>query len=106
LSSGLGLLIPIAAALLPIRRALSLNLSDSLDTRRSKTTAYKITIHRSEPLSISPAILITGILAAIFGFFVYFLVPLSLLSFNFTLLLNIFFFLLLGMILGNTFSSL
>jgi hypothetical protein len=41
-----------------------------------------------------------------FGFGVYYVFPLSLLSFNLALLLNLFFFLLLGMILGMIMLSL
>jgi hypothetical protein len=105
-ASGLGLLIPVAAAIFPIRQALSYNLSDSLDARRSKTAAYKISVERSEPMSISWAAVVTGTLLAVFGFGVYYIVPLALLSSNFGLLLNLFFFLLLGMILGLVMLSL
>jgi hypothetical protein len=71
-----------------------------LDTRHSKTKAYEISIERAENSGISWGIFFLGFLLSAFGFLIYFLVPLALLTFNFTLLLNIFFALLLGMIFG------
>jgi hypothetical protein len=43
---------------------------------------------------------IFGTLAVIYGISIYYFLPLSLLSFNFGMILRIFFFILLGMLLG------
>jgi hypothetical protein len=106
LATGLGIIIPIAAALFPIRTALGKNLHDSLDFARSKTKAVKISISRSEGNTISGSLIVVGIGLAGFGFGVYYIFPLSLLSFNFALLLNMFFGLLLAMLLGFVLLSL
>lgn len=105
-ATALGILIPILSAIFPIRTALGKNLFESLDVRHSKTKAVEISLHRSEAGSFSWLWIITGTFFAGFGFGVYYVFPLSLLSFNLALLLNLFFFLLLGMILGLVVLSL
>eukprot|EP00026_Physarum_polycephalum_P001697 Phypoly_transcript_01699.p1 GENE.Phypoly_transcript_01699~~Phypoly_transcript_01699.p1 ORF type:complete len:1053 (-),score=137.59 Phypoly_transcript_01699:52-3186(-) len=106
MATGLGLLIPIVASILPIRNALGRNLHDSLDTNRSKTQAVQVTIDRAEDNTFSVPVLIIGFALATFGFGVYYVFPLSLLSMNFALLLNMFFFLLIAMLFGMVLLSL
>lgn len=60
---GLGLLVPILASVFPIRTALGKNLQDSLDVKRSKTFAVKISIVRSENTKFSWAIIVLGVRA-------------------------------------------
>lgn len=112
-----GLVIPSLASVLPIRAALRKNLHDSLDTRRSKVHAVVYKLTRSEDSSFSWVIVSVGGALALFGtkslqslllhlshthtgFLIYYVLPLALLSSNFALLLNIFFFIILGMLLG------
>lgn len=106
LATGLGLGIPAVASVVPIRNALGRNLHDSLDTRHSKTVAVKVTVERSEDGAVSPAWLVLGLGLAVFGFLIYYLLPLSLLTFNLALFFNIFFALLLGMLFGLILLSL
>lgn len=106
LATGLGILIPVVSSIFPIRNALGQNLHDSLDVKRSKASAIKITIERSEDNSFSASIIVVGVCLAAFGFGIYYIFPLSLLSFNLGLLLNMFFFLLIGMLLGLVLLSL
>lgn len=105
-ATGLGFLIPILSSILPIRSALRLNLSESLDTRRSKVQAVKIEVERSEQTKVSWTALAVGLFLAAFGFGVYYIFPVSLLSFNFELLLNLFFILILLMLVGFVMLSL
>ncbi|KAN0000827.1 hypothetical protein ACTFIZ_001280 [Dictyostelium cf. discoideum] len=100
LASALGIIIPIASAIFPIRNALGKNLHDSLDVKHSKTAAIQISIERSEDNSFSSSVALIGSLLSVFGFGIYYVFPLSLLSFNLTLLLNMFFMLLIAMLLG------
>ncbi|KAM9977270.1 hypothetical protein ACTFIR_011129 [Dictyostelium discoideum] len=100
LASALGIIIPIASAIFPIRNALGKNLHDSLDVKHSKTAAVQISIERSEDNSFSSSVALIGSLLSVFGFGIYYVFPLSLLSFNLTLLLNMFFMLLIAMLLG------
>eukprot|EP01133_Synstelium_polycarpum_P002551 gene2551-2924_t len=100
LSTALGIIIPVAASLLPIRSALGRNLHDSLDVKHSKTMAVQISIERSEDSSFSSSVAIIGLILSAFGFGIYYIFPLSLVSFNLSLLLNMFFLLIIGMLLG------
>ena len=99
-ASFLGLIIPLLAAILPIRTALSKNLHDSLDTQHSKTMGVQFNIERSEDKGLNSAWLAVGTGFVVFGFLIYYLLPLSLLSFNLTLFFNLFFGLLLGLLFG------
>jgi ABC-type lipoprotein release transport system permease subunit len=105
-ATALGIIVPIASAIFPIRHALSQNLHDSLDTKRAKVQAISVDLERSEDKSFSWSLLVIGISLSIFGFAVYYVMPLSLLTLNFTLLLNIFFFILMGMLFGLVLLSL
>ena len=96
----LGLVIPLIAAILPIRVALSKNLHDSLDTQHSKTLGVQFDIERSEDAGLNSAWLSVGGGFVVFGFLIYYLLPLSLLSFNLALFFNMFFGLLLGLLFG------
>eukprot|EP00005_Dracoamoeba_jomungandri_P012127 CAMPEP_0174265284 /NCGR_PEP_ID=MMETSP0439-20130205/25948_1 /TAXON_ID=0 /ORGANISM="Stereomyxa ramosa, Strain Chinc5" /LENGTH=1033 /DNA_ID=CAMNT_0015351673 /DNA_START=86 /DNA_END=3184 /DNA_ORIENTATION=+ len=96
----LGLLTPILASILPIRYALTLNLHDSLDLKHAKVQAVSVKLERSENSNFGSSLVITGSLLAVMGFSIYYVMPLSLLTLNFTLLLNLFFLLLVGMLLG------
>lgn len=106
LATFLGICIPFVAAVVPIRNALGRNLHDALDTQHSKTLAVQISIERSEDDQLSSAWVVIGVGIAVFGFLIYYLLPLSLLSFNLTLFFNIFFGLLLGMLFGLILLSL
>jgi len=102
----MGLLVPVGAAILPIRKALGSNLNDALDGNRSKVSAIQVTIERSA-VGGPPAFLVTaGLILSCFGFLVYYLFPRALLELNLSLLLYIFFGLLGGMLLGLTLLSL
>lgn len=63
-------------------------------------------LERSEDRSFSWSLLVIGISLTIFGFAVYYVMPLSLLTMDLTLLLNIFFFILISMLLGLVLLSL
>ena len=99
-ASVLGLFIPLLAAVLPIRTALGKNLHDSLDTQHSKTMGVSFNIERSEDSGLNSAWLAVGSGFVVFGFLIYYLLPLSLLSFNLSLFFNLFFGLLLGLLFG------
>ena len=101
-----GLAIPILASILPIRSALSKSLTDALDTKRSKVMAVKVEISRASGTSISWDLVAFAISLVLFGMLIYYLMPLALLSTNISLLLNIFFSLIIMMLLGLVLLSL
>lgn len=106
ISSLIGLIIPILSSILPILSAFQLSLNESLDTIRSKSKAVKYSIERSSDGGIHWPTIIIGSVGTIFGFSIYYFMPLSLLSFNLTLLLYLFFGILLSMLLGLVLLSL
>ncbi|TPX65818.1 hypothetical protein SpCBS45565_g04851 [Spizellomyces sp. 'palustris'] len=102
LATVLGIAVPIIAAILPIRQALSGNLRDSLDKRHSRVKPVIISIERSGPGSLKDVfpLAFTGALLAGLGFCIYYLVPKALIDNNLEMLFNIFIALLLGMLFG------
>ena len=102
---GLGLLIPLVSSLVPIKIALSKNLNDSLDANRSKSKGSIVTITEANKPEIL-SYLLFGSIGVIAGIAIYYLLPLAVLNFNLGLILQIFFAILLGMILGLTLIAL
>lgn len=101
----LGLLIPALSSIIPIRAALSKSLNESLNTQRSRTTGVIVNILDASEQNIVPYILF-GTLSVTFGISIYILLPLAMLSENYSLILQIFFLILMGMILGLTLLAL
>ncbi|KAH3732931.1 DUF214 family protein [Pelomyxa schiedti] len=102
----LGFLIPILSSILPLRTALTQELQESLDTRRSKTQAVQITMERAEPGKINWTLILVGMVLTVFGFGIYYVLPSSLLANNFQVMLNMFFLLIMSMLLGLVLLSL
>jgi ABC-type antimicrobial peptide transport system permease subunit len=101
LATLIGLLVPIAASILPIRAALGQNLQDSLDVKHNKTKAVEITLKRGEAIdSGSWTSILIGFGLSVFGAVIYYVLPYGLISANLPLLMNIFLFILIGMLLG------
>lgn len=97
----LGLLVPIVAGIGPVRAALGTNLKEALANQRSSSShAVTYTIERTNGEGVSWAAMIVGLVLTLFGFAIYYLVPLALLSLNLSLFINIFFWILIGMICG------
>ena len=94
-----GVLIPLLSSIVPIRRALSKNLTEALDVTRGKSSGILITFINNKARIVGPYLLY-GSVACTFGIAVYYFLPLSLLELNFGLILGIFFLILLGLLLG------
>lgn len=95
----LGFGIPLVSALVPIQVALKKNLGDALDYNRSRTQAV---IYRIMKPSKADTLIAIGFgsVAVIFGISIYYFLPLAIVSFNFSLLFNIFFGILIAMLVG------
>ena len=100
----LGICIPAVSSIIPIRQALSKTLSESLNTDRSKNFGVVIEISKDRRVNVLPYLLFGGI-TVLYGASIYFLLPMSLLTLNISLILGIFFFILIGMIFGLTLLS-
>ena len=97
---GIGLLIPTLSSIIPIQRALAKTLSESLNTARN-TLSGTIVIIEKPGIKVVPYI-IFGLLCVTFGVVIYVILPQALLAENAGLILQIFFFILVGLILGLT----
>jgi ABC-type antimicrobial peptide transport system permease subunit len=106
IATTIGIVVPVVSSILPIITALGQNLNDSLDTNRSKTKAVKYDIERASENDISAVPIVLGLALAVLGFGVYYFFPLSLLTFNITFLLYMFFGLILAMLFGLILLSL
>ena len=101
--------IPIFSSIFPIKFALQKNLSDSLNYHRNasnQASPVKVTIERSSDGGVSFLLLFSGCFLFLFGFSIYYLIPLSLLSMQLNLLLNLFFAILILMLFGLVLFSL
>ncbi len=94
-----GILIPLLSSIIPIRRALSVNLTDALNVSRSKNQGVLITFVDNKTKDIVPYLLL-GSVAVVFGIGIYYGLPDALLELNFGLILTIFFVILMGLLLG------
>lgn len=93
----LGSLIPLLSSIMPVQAVLQLSLVDAIDTQRSKTKALCINILMANRKDVTNLV-IFGLILLTYGFGVYYLLPLSLVSFNFSLASTIFLGVLFGMI--------
>ena len=75
----IGIFIPLISSIIPIRRALSKNLTDALNTMRSKNTGVIITFTDNKKKNIGPFVLF-GTITVVFGISIYYFLPLSLLT--------------------------
>ena len=94
-----GIIIPLLSSIAPIQSALKKNLNESLDIQRSKTQAMYVEILDPKTQNMGSYI-VFGTVSVIYGFSIYYFLPLAMLSFNFALILNIFFFILISMLFG------
>ena len=94
-----GIFIPTISSIVPIRRALSTNLTEALDTNRSKSTGVLISFIDKSTMNIVPYLLY-GSVAVLFGVAIYIGLPLAMLELNLGLILTIFFMILMGLLLG------
>lgn len=96
----LGIFIPIISNILPLRRALSKSLRDSLDRFHRSTNEITISVQKLEQYGISAYSALTALFLILIGVTCYYLAPYAFLFLNFSLLLFIFNCLLIVMMLG------
>ena len=100
ISTALALAIPLVGSIGPIRAALGTSIREALDQDRPKATAVEYKLQRSQDGRVSLPLVAFGLLMTVFGFCIYYLLPLALLSLNLSLFFNIFFWILVGLLLG------
>lgn len=99
----LGLLIPLVSSIVPIQTSMNKQISESISLERSKSTkGMKVTIQNESSFQAKLPLILFGSIASISGVAIYFFLPLSVLTLNLALLFEIFFLILIGIILGLT----
>jgi len=100
-ATAVGLLIPLCASILPIKNALNTNLHDAIDVdHQTGPQMVEYQIERSDQSSLPTTVLLVGITGVVFGFCVYYLFPLALITQRLSLLLLMFFSLMISMLIG------
>jgi ABC-type antimicrobial peptide transport system permease subunit len=102
----IGIGMPALAGIVPISNALARSVASAFEARGAPAPTTQVTIERSESAAVSAPLLVAGSLTAVFGFGIYYLLPLSLLSLDIELLVDLFVALLCGMMLGMVLLSL
>ena len=72
-----GTLIPLASVYIPIKRALSKAITDSLDAYHRVVSDVSVKILKLKKLGLSPPCLVAAVLLSVLGFLTYYLVPLT-----------------------------
>lgn len=95
-----GIGIPMVSSIAPITAVLSQVLQRALDTQRCRIEMIAYEIERSSTIVINWQAVFLGTCLAVFGFLIFYLFPLSLVSGNFTILFYILFGVLVGLMFG------
>jgi len=102
LAFGLGFFIPLASNILPIMRALSKTLRDSLDLYHRTVNDILVTVVKLEKMGVSIDQTFSAILLILMGFVSYYLIPMAFIFNNIQLALAIINIILIIMIVGFT----
>lgn len=97
---GIGLVVPILALFIPVKRALSKTLRDALDRYHSTVNDTKVTVTKLDSIGISPTQASISILLIIFGFLIYYVIPLAFLYLNMALFFHVFVSIIAGLLAG------
>ncbi|CAG9323306.1 unnamed protein product [Blepharisma stoltei] len=99
----IGTLLPLFSVYVPIKRALSATLRDSLDLYHHVITSLTVTILKLEKMGLSPPLLAVSFVLIFMGFLTYYLVPYAFLMQKYEVFLFLLNIILLFMIVGLTF---
>ena len=100
LAFGLGIFIPLVSNVLPIMRALSKTLRDSLDIYHRTVNEILVTVVKLEKMGISLAQTLSALLLVVMGFVSYYLIPMAFIFSNIKLALAVINIILIIMIIG------
>lgn len=102
LAFGLGILIPLGSNILPILRALSKTLRDSLDLYHRTVNDILVTVIKLEKMGVSLEQTSSALLLILMGFVSYYMIPMAFIFSNIKLALAIINIILIIMIIGFT----
>ena len=96
----IGLFMPLVSTIVPIQRALSKTLRDSLDIYHQVSSETSVQMIKLESLGLDPWQVGISLAMVVISFFTYYLIPLAFVFNNFTLLFTVLTVILLGMLTG------
>lgn len=105
-ATGIGILLPIVSAVLPIKQAIGSNLRDALDVRRSAVKGTIIRIEEAKKGKPSFMFVLAGALLTIYCFGAYYYLPYSTASSSTLLFYDLVLIIMIGMIIGLALLSL
>ena len=88
LATALGLVMPILATVVPMRRVLSRSLAESLDLYHQKGTETSVEVQRLESLGLSSSQTVVAVALVLAGSIVFYLIPMAFVFENFDLLFS------------------
>eukprot|EP00698_Gefionella_okellyi_P021275 TRINITY_DN6854_c0_g1_i3.p1 TRINITY_DN6854_c0_g1~~TRINITY_DN6854_c0_g1_i3.p1 ORF type:complete len:1058 (+),score=247.33 TRINITY_DN6854_c0_g1_i3:1039-4212(+) len=97
---GIGIAMPLASNIIPIRRALSKTLRDSLDVYHQANDDVSISVRSLERYGLSPAVTAFAITLTVIGFLVYYIVPMAFTYGDMSTFFLVLILVLLGMVFG------
>ena len=100
-----GISIPLASNIVPVRRALSKTLRDALDLYRQVASEIIVKVQKLATLGLSPATLAISMLLVVIGIVTYYVLPLAFVFGQFGLFLSILMAILLSVLLGLSLLS-
>ncbi|PRP74415.1 hypothetical protein PROFUN_06544 [Planoprotostelium fungivorum] len=99
-SVALAIIIPTISSIFPIRSVMSQSIFEAIDKSRSKSSGVVYKIDRSEKQHDRRTPFLIGFILFLFGFSVYYVFPMALLSMSLGILGDVFLAIILGMIFG------
>jgi len=94
-----GIFIPMLSAIIPVMNVLGQNLNDALNYERNRVKSIYIEILNKNKANIIPQV-IFGVISVAYGITIYYLLPLSMLSMDLGMVLQVFFCILLSLLVG------
>eukprot|EP00760_Papus_ankaliazontas_P012547 PhM_4_TR15359/c0_g1_i1/m.42023 len=95
-----GLVVPVLSNIIPVRKALSKSLRESLDLYHVQNNETMVSVTKLENVGIAPWQTVLGILLVVFGFVVYYLIPYSFIFSQLFLFFLLMIIILLAMLVG------
>ena len=105
LGCAVGVIMPIVANVVPVRRALSNTLRDALDLYRKAASEIKVKLQSLASLGLSPGLFAMALMMSLIGFTTFYFLPLSFVFGQLGLFLGILNGILLGILLGLSLLS-
>lgn len=100
LTACLGIIVPLLANIIPIRKALASNLRNALDIYHSSSSEMSVHMIRLSEQGVAPWQIGVGLVLVVFGIITFVILPLGFMLSNWTMIMLTLMFVIVGMMLG------